>query len=63
MFHLAHSKPKLGQAPVVDACNPSYSGDRNQEIQFKVIPEQIVCETLSQKKTHYKKRAGGVAQV
>jgi hypothetical protein len=27
------------------------------------LPRQIVCETLSQKKSHHKKRAGGMAGV
>jgi hypothetical protein len=33
---------------VARACNPSYLGDRDQE-DHQSQPEQILCETLSQK--------------
>jgi hypothetical protein len=33
-----------------------------ERIKVQTSPGQIVCKTLSQKKKHYKKRAGGVAQ-
>jgi hypothetical protein len=56
---------------VAYACNPSYSGGRDQE-DGGLKPVQAVCETLSQKNlshthththTHIKKkRAGGVVQ-
>jgi hypothetical protein len=46
---------------VTHACNPSYSGDRDEEdCGLKPAP-QIDHETLSQKNTS-QKRAGGVAQ-
>jgi hypothetical protein len=44
---------------VTYACHPSYSGGRDQEDLIQSQPRQIVCETLSQKKSQ--KRAGGVA--
>jgi hypothetical protein len=47
---------------VVHACNPSYSGGRDQEDCGSKQPRQIVHETLSQKTLH-KNRAGRVAQV
>jgi hypothetical protein len=47
---------------VARACNPSYSGDRNQEDHgLKVSPRQIACETLSGKTLH-NKRVNGLAQ-
>jgi hypothetical protein len=46
-------------APVAQACNPSYSGGRDQEDRGSSQPRQIVQKTLSQKSL---KRAGGEAQ-
>jgi hypothetical protein len=47
--------------PVAHACNPSYSGGRDQkDLSLKPV-WQIVCETLSQKYSS-QKRAVGVAQ-
>jgi hypothetical protein len=46
---------------VAHACNPSYSGGRDQEDCIRSQPRQIVLETLSRKTLH-KNRAGGVAQ-
>jgi hypothetical protein len=46
------SRVEMGfnQAPVTQVCNYSYSGGRDQEDGgLKPAPEQIVCETLSQK--------------
>jgi hypothetical protein len=51
-------------APVAHTCNPSYSGNRDQEIVVQSQPRQIVHETLSWRK-HIKKKkkeAGKVAQ-
>jgi hypothetical protein len=43
-------------------CNPSHSGSRDQKIpSLKLIPRQIVHETLSQKKNPSHKRTDGVA--
>jgi hypothetical protein len=56
---LGRIKRTMGQAPVVHACNPSYSGSRDQEV-VQSQPGQIVRETLSQKTLHGN-RAGGVA--
>jgi hypothetical protein len=49
---------------VAQACNPSYSGGRNQKVTVQSQPRQIVCKTISQKKEKKKitERAGGVAQ-
>jgi hypothetical protein len=46
---------------VAHACNPSYSGDRDQEDQVRSQPGQIVRKTLPQKNPS-QKRAGCVAQ-
>jgi hypothetical protein len=46
---------------VAHACNPSYSGGRDQEDHSSKPPGQIVQETLSQKKSSQKKGCG-VAQ-
>jgi hypothetical protein len=49
------------QAVVAHACNPIYSGGRNQE-DFGLKPARVIVrETLSQKNP-LQKRAGGVAQ-
>jgi hypothetical protein len=51
-----------GQALVAHACNPSYSGGRDQEDQsLKAAPANSSWDPIS-KKTHHKKRAGGMAQ-
>jgi hypothetical protein len=49
---------------VANACNPSYSGGRDQEEhQWNPSPGKLVFETLSQKeKKTFTERAGGVAQ-
>jgi hypothetical protein len=51
------------------ACNPTYSGGRDQEDHGSKQPGKIVCKTLSQKKKrkrkrkkNHKKRGGRVAQ-
>jgi hypothetical protein len=54
-------KEKGCQALVTHACNPSYSGGRDQENRGLKPPGEIVSETLSRKTCH-KNRAGGVAQ-
>jgi hypothetical protein len=46
---------------VAYACNPSYSGGREQEEAVQSHPGQIVLETLCRKNPS-QKRAGGVAQ-
>jgi hypothetical protein len=52
----------FSQVPMAQAtCYPSYSGGRDQE-DYSLKPRQIVCETLSGKTHHIKKRASGVAQ-
>jgi hypothetical protein len=52
----------LSQVLVVHACNPSYSGGRDQRITGKDQPGKIVHETLSQKYL-MQKRAYRVAEV
>jgi transposase len=47
---------------VAHACNPSYSGGRDQKDQVQDQLRQIVHETQSRKNPS-QKRAGGVAQV
>jgi hypothetical protein len=54
---LKNSSPE----PVTHSCNPSYSGDRDQEDHGSSQLGQIVYETISQKNPS-QKRAGGVAQ-
>jgi hypothetical protein len=41
---------KFSRALVAHACNPSYSGGRDQGIMVQSQPGQIVCENLSKKK-------------
>jgi hypothetical protein len=53
---LLHSR-----APMAQACNPSYSGDQDQEDNGSKPARQMVSKTLSQKKP-LQKRAGGVAK-
>jgi hypothetical protein len=48
-------------ALVVHACNPSYSGGKDQEIKVRSQPGQAVLETLSQMTLH-KNRVGGMTQ-
>jgi hypothetical protein len=48
--------------PEAHTCNPSYSGDRDQEDHSSKPGQQIVLEALSQKNLPQKKGAGGVAQ-
>jgi hypothetical protein len=36
------SKSLMSEAPVVHACNPSYSGGRDQRIEFQIQPWQLV---------------------
>jgi hypothetical protein len=43
--------------PAAHACNPSYSGGRDQEDHIRSQPGQVVCETLSRKNPS-PKRAG-----
>jgi hypothetical protein len=51
----------ISWAPVVHACNPSYSGGRDQEVAVQGQHRQKVQETLSQKTLH-KNRADAVTQ-
>jgi hypothetical protein len=51
----------LSQALVAHACNPSYTGGRDQEDRGSKPAQQIVRETLSQKHPT-QKRSGGVSQ-
>jgi hypothetical protein len=44
-------------ALVAHACNPSYSGGRDQEIAVQSHAVQIVGKTLTQK-SHHKKKKG-----
>jgi hypothetical protein len=46
---------------VAHACNPSYSGGRDQGIEVRNQPRQTVCKILSLKNPT-QKRAVGVAQ-
>jgi hypothetical protein len=48
--------------PVDHTCNPSFSGDRDQEVTVQSQPGQIFQEILSKKKKKSQKRAGGVVQ-
>jgi hypothetical protein len=50
-----------GQAPVSHACDPSYSGGRDQEDHGLSQSREIIQKTLSQKNP-LQKRAGGAAQ-
>jgi hypothetical protein len=54
-------KSLLGQAPVAQACNPTYSGSRDQKDPVGSKPWQRVDKTLSPKNPS-QKRADGVAQ-
>jgi hypothetical protein len=47
--------------PEAHACNPSYSGGKDQEDRGLKSPRQIVLETLS-RKNPTQKRASGEAQ-
>jgi hypothetical protein len=47
---IAHRVSLWCRVLVPHACNPSYSGGRDQEIVLQSQPGQIVHETLSQKK-------------
>jgi hypothetical protein len=51
----------IGWVPVAHACNPSYSGDRDQEDRGSKPAGQTVLKTLCLKNPS-QKRAGGVAQ-
>jgi hypothetical protein len=52
---------KSSWAPVADICNPSYSGDRNQEDRSsKPAWSNSLQDPISKNSSH--KRAGGVAQ-
>jgi hypothetical protein len=48
-------KVNKSQALVAHACNPGYSGGRDQEDRGLSQPGQIVHQTLSPKRTHHKK--------
>jgi hypothetical protein len=52
----------LSWVPVAHACNPSYSGGRDQEDHGSKSAGQTVCKTLSQNYPT-QNRAGRVAQV
>jgi ribosomal protein L44E len=54
-------KKSVGQALVAHACDPSYSGDRDQEDRGSKPARAHSCETLSQNNPS-QKRAGRVAQ-
>jgi hypothetical protein len=65
-FTEAFLKPsfKISWGTVAHVCNPSYSGGRSGSSRFEASPGQIVCETLSRKKTPItkkKKKDGGEA--
>jgi hypothetical protein len=45
-----------GWALVAHACNPSYSGGRNQKDHSSKPAWEIVCETLSQKNLSHTKK-------
>jgi hypothetical protein len=47
---------------VAHVCNPSYSGHRDQEDRSLKLAQVNSLQDLILKKTHYKSRAGGVAQ-
>jgi hypothetical protein len=51
----------MSWVPVAQACNPSYSRDKDQEDSGSKPPGQRVHKTLSWKNPS-QKRAGGVAQ-
>jgi hypothetical protein len=46
---IAIKRSRFSQTPVVHACNPSYSGGRDQEDCSSRQPRQIVLETQTQK--------------
>jgi hypothetical protein len=56
------AKKENCQAPVVHSCNPSYSGGKIRRIVVRSQLRQMVLQDPMLKKTHHKKRAGGVAQ-
>jgi hypothetical protein len=50
-------------APVAQACNPSYSGGRDQDdCGLKLAWENCLWDLMLKKKNHHNKRAGGVAE-
>jgi hypothetical protein len=56
---------KNGQQPMAHACNPSYSGGRDQEdCSLKPAWGKSLRDLISKKKkkSHHQKRAGAVAQ-
>jgi hypothetical protein len=48
-------KDKIRQVPMAHACNPSYSGGRDQDTEFQNQPGQIVCKSLSRKNPSQKR--------
>jgi hypothetical protein len=59
---LLNKSEKVSWAPVDHACNPSNSGGRDQE-DHSSKPAQANSSTRSYlKKSHHKKRVGGLAQ-
>jgi hypothetical protein len=52
----------FSQAPVAHACNPSYSGGRHREDFGSRSAWANSLQDPILKKTHHKKRTGGVAQ-
>jgi hypothetical protein len=59
--HMPAKNLYIGWVPVAHACNPSYSGDRDQEDRGSKPAGQTVLKTLCLKNPS-QKRAGGVAQ-
>jgi hypothetical protein len=56
-------KSNVNRALVAHACNSSYLGDRDQEdCGSKPAQANSSWDPISKKKTHHKKRTGGVAQ-
>jgi hypothetical protein len=55
-------KTKYSPVPVTHACNPSYSGGRDQEDRDLKPAWQIVHGTLSQKNLHKKKKKIGLVE-
>jgi hypothetical protein len=53
----------INMVPVAHACNPSYSGGRDQEdVGLKPLGKQFIMRPYLKKKTLHKNRAGGMAQ-
>jgi hypothetical protein len=55
-------RKKKSQALVALACNPSYSGNRDQEIEVQSQPWMNSSGDPISKKAHHKKSAGRITQ-